>query len=183
VPTTTPAPADTESETTAANRTRPTSSPTASPTSATATAGTSAAPPPTTVSQPAPMLIPPPGDRVGRIHGPGDLCLDLNGGVPADNNHIQVYTCNDTPAQVWTLASDGTLRVVGRCAMAAEDGTVRITGCDGRRTAQWRAGQDRALVNLAAGDCLTDPGSGTRVGAGVRIEDCSGAERQRWELP
>jgi hypothetical protein len=129
------------------------------------------------------MLIAPPVDRVGRIHGPGGLCLDLNGGVPTEGNHIQVFTCNDSPAQVWSLAADGTLRVVGRCAVAADDGTVRIRGCDGRRSAQWRAGRDRALVNLAAGDCLTDPGTGTRSGTGVRIEDCSGAERQRWELP
>jgi hypothetical protein len=84
---------------------------------------------------------------------------------------------------VFNLAADGTLRVVGKCAVAADDGTVRILGCDGRRSAQWRAGQDRALVNLAAGDCLTDPATGTRPGAGVRIEDCSRAERQRWELP
>ncbi|MFI7542556.1 ricin-type beta-trefoil lectin domain protein [Actinoplanes sp. NPDC049599] len=182
-PATTPAPTGTTRETTAANRTRPTSSPTATPTSTPAATGTSTAPPPATAGEPTQMLVPPPGDRVGRIHGPGGLCLDLNGGVAADNNHIQVFTCNDSPAQVWTLAADGTLRVVGRCAMAADDGTVRITGCDGRRSAQWRAGPDRALVNLASGDCLTDPGTGTRVGAGVRIEDCSGAERQRWELP
>jgi len=134
-------------------------------------------------SSPAPMLIAPPADRVGRIHGPGGLCLDLNGAVAFDNNHIQVYTCNDSPAQVWSLAADGTLRVVGKCAVAAGDGTVRILGCDDRRSARWRAGEDRTLVNLAAGDCLTDPSTGTRVGAGVRVEDCSGAERQRWELP
>jgi hypothetical protein len=184
-PASTPAPTGREPETTAANRARPASSPTRTPSPAPTTARTSAAPapPPAATSEPVPMLIPPPGDRVGRINGPGGLCLDLNGGVPADNNHIQVFTCNDTPAQVWTLAADGTLRVVGRCAVAADDGAVRITGCDGRRTAQWRAGQDRTLVNLAAGDCLTDPGTGTRVGAGVRTEDCSGAERQRWRLP
>jgi len=179
----TTAPTGAAPRTTAKTRTRATGRPTATPSSRATTISARAAPPRTTVTTPAPMLVPPVGDRVGRIHGPGGLCLDLNGGVAADNNHIQVFVCNDTPAQVWTLATDGTLRVVGRCAVAADDGTVRITGCDGRPAAQWRAGRDRALVNLAAGDCLTDPSTGTRSGAGARIEDCSGAERQRWELP
>ncbi|GAA3338074.1 hypothetical protein GCM10020358_16830 [Amorphoplanes nipponensis] len=103
--------------------------------------------------------------------------------MAVDDNHIQVFTCNDTAAQRWTVAADGTLRVMGKCAVAADDGTVRITGCDGRPAAQWRAGGNGTLLQLATGDCLTDPGSGTRSGTGVRIEDCSGAERQRWQLP
>ncbi|MEU8614314.1 RICIN domain-containing protein, partial [Actinoplanes sp. NPDC048791] len=86
-------------------------------------------------------------------------------------------------AQVWTVATDGTLRVVGKCAVATDDGAVRLAGCDGRRSGPWQAGADRTLVNLAGGGCLTDPGSGSRSGAGVRIESCSGADRQRWELP
>ena len=128
-------------------------------------------------------MAPPAADRVGRIQGPGRLCLDLNGAVAVDNNHIQVFDCNQSGAQVWTVAADGTLRVLGKCAAAADDGAVRITGCDGRRTAQWRTGPDRTLVNLARDACLTDPSTGTRVGAGVRVESCSGADRQRWDLP
>jgi hypothetical protein len=60
---------------------------------------------------------------------------------------------------------------------------VRIKGCDDSPTAQWRAGPDRTLVNLAGQTCLTDPGNGTRSGSGVRTESCSGDDRQRWELP
>jgi hypothetical protein len=187
-----PAPATTatpDADTTtapAATRSRNTTSPTATPSSPSpaATVRTSAAPSRPATSPPAaPMLIAPPADRVGRIHGPGGLCLDLNGAIAVDNNHIQVFTCNDSPAQEWNLGADGTLRVVGKCAVAADDGTVRIFGCDDRRSAQWRAGRNRTLVNLATGQCLTDPATGTRVGAGVRVEECSAAERQQWELP
>jgi Ricin-type beta-trefoil lectin domain len=181
-PTTRAAPTITAAPRTRATR-RPTATATAPPAATSTTIHASPAPARTTTSRPDPLLAPPAADRVGRISGPGGLCLDLNGAVPSDGNHIQVFVCNDTVAQVWTLASDGTLRVVGKCAVVADDGTVRIAGCDGRRSAQWRTGRDRELVSIAADDCLTDPGDGTRSGAGVRVEDCSGADRQRWQTP
>ncbi|MFI7602945.1 ricin-type beta-trefoil lectin domain protein [Actinoplanes sp. NPDC049681] len=126
---------------------------------------------------------PPSADRTGAIGGPGGLCLDLNGGVPSDGNHIQVYECNRTPAQIWTLAADGTLRVAGMCAAPVPDGTVHIAVCDGRPAAQWRAGPERSLVALANGGCLTDPSNGTRSGEAVDVGDCTGAANQRWLLP
>jgi hypothetical protein len=181
-PATTDPPPAVTARTTAPARSRSTSSPTATSAPASTATRTSPAPAPTT-SAPTDRLAPPPADRVGRIHGLGGLCLDLNGAVAVDGNHIQVFICNETAAQVWTVATDGTLRVVGKCAVAADDGTVRLAGCDGRRSGQWQAGADRTLANLAGGGCLTDPGSGSRSGAGVRIESCSGADRQRWELP
>ena len=133
---------------------------------------------------PAPTLSPvPAAARVGTIGADGGLCLDLNGGVAVDDNHVQVFECNGTAAQVWTLATDGTLRVVDKCAQVAADATVHITGCDNREAAQWRAGKNQALVNIATNDCLTDPAAGTRSGAGVQVADCAGAGNQRWQLP
>jgi hypothetical protein len=181
---TTAAPPAASTAATTGSRARATSSPTASSLSpAPSTTPASSAPGPASTAPPANRLAPPATDKVGLIHGNGGLCLDLNGAVAVDDNRIQVFTCNDTAAQVWTVAADGTMRVVGKCAVAADDGTVRITSCDGRRSAQWRTGDNSALVNLASEDCLTDPGSGARSGTGVRIEDCSGADRQRWQLP
>lgn len=133
---------------------------------------------------PAPTLSPAPAAaRVGVIGADGGLCLDLNGAVAVDDNHVQVFECNRTAAQVWTLATDGTLRVMDKCAQVIADGTVHITGCDSREAAQWRAGRNQSLVNVATNDCLTDPAAGTRSGAGVRVSDCAGAGNQRWQLP
>lgn len=145
--------------------------------------GTGAAPAPPAASPAGNRLIPPPADRVGRIRGAGGLCLDLNGALVIDGNHIQVFTCNDTAAQGWTVAADGTLRVVGRCAAVADDGTVRIAGCDDRRAAQWRPGPDGSLVSVATEGCLTDPSAGATSGTGVRVEPCTAADAQRWQLP
>jgi ricin-type beta-trefoil lectin protein len=131
---------------------------------------------------PAGLAPSPTADRTGTIGGRNNLCLDLNGGVPVDDNHVQVFDCNGTDAQRWTLAADGTLRVVGKCALVVGDGTVHIVSCDGRTTARWRIA-GRTLVNAANARCLTDPAAGTRAGAGVTVTRCSGSAEQSWNLP
>lgn len=121
--------------------------------------------------------------RSGALVGAGSLCLDLNGGVPVDGNHVQVFTCNGTDAQRWTVATDGTLRVVGKCAAPVADGTVHITGCGGGSAGQWRQGKSRSLVNVGTGQCLTDPRGGAQSGSGVQVSACTGAAGQQWTLP
>ncbi|BCJ48575.1 hypothetical protein Asp14428_00500 [Actinoplanes sp. NBRC 14428] len=155
------------------------------PSSAAAKATTPpAAVPDVLLSSAPPALAPAPGTaRTGTISGAGGLCLDLSSALPFEGNHIQVFGCNRTYAQVWTLATDGTLRVAGVCVAPADDGSVRVTGCDGRRTAQWRPGPEQSLVHLASGGCLTDPAKGTVSGSAVRVGDCTGADNQRWRLP
>ncbi|WP_250002536.1 ricin-type beta-trefoil lectin domain protein [Actinoplanes sp. M2I2] len=125
---------------------------------------------------------PPSTDRVGVVRGQNSLCLDLNGAVPFDGNHVQVYECNNTIAQSWTLATDGTLRVQGKCALAVGDNSIEVVTCDGRTPAQWRVSGQR-LINAATNTCLTDPSGGARAGTGVTVATCAGSASQRWSLP
>ncbi|MGK5681835.1 ricin-type beta-trefoil lectin domain protein [Actinoplanes sp. URMC 104] len=125
---------------------------------------------------------PPADDRAGVVRGQNGLCLDLNGAVAVDGNHVQVYDCNQTAAQSWTLASDGTLRVLGKCALVVGDRSVKIVSCDGRTTAQWRA-SGQLLINVSNNDCLTDPSAGRTSGTAVTVTSCSGSASQRWSLP
>jgi hypothetical protein len=120
--------------------------------------------------------------RTGTIRGQNGLCLDLNGAVAADFNHVQVYVCNDTVAQAWTLAADGTLRVMGLCALVVGDDTVHVTSCDTRTTERW-AVSGQLLVNAADGKCLTDPSGGAASGTGATVTACGGGANQRWSLP
>ncbi|WP_308201246.1 ricin-type beta-trefoil lectin domain protein [Paractinoplanes maris] len=126
--------------------------------------------------------LPPTSDRVGVVRGQNGLCLDLNGAVAVDGNHVQVFDCNNTIAQSWTLATDGTLRVQGKCALAVGDNSIEIVSCDGRTPAQWRI-SGQLLVNAATNTCLTDPSAGRRSGTGVTVTTCSGSASQRWSLP
>ena len=125
---------------------------------------------------------PPTSEPVGAIRGQNSLCLDLFAGWAIDGNHLQVFDCNESSAQTFTLAADGTLRVMGKCASAGRDRAVRIGRCDDRDAAQWRRDGQR-LINDAYDDCLTDPSGGRRAGSGVRIIDCDGSASQRWSLP
>jgi len=134
-------------------------------------------------SSPSADLAPrPAGARTGTIRGQNGLCLDLNGGVPVAFNHIQVADCNGTPAQTWTLATDGTLRVQDMCALIVGDDTVHIITCDTRTTAQWRA-DGQLLINAADSECLTDPSGGQQSGTAVTVATCGGSAGQRWSLP
>jgi hypothetical protein len=152
--------------------------PSGSPAATTSTATAITAAPQTTEAH----NLAPAVARTGTVRGQNGLCLDLNGGVPVADNHVQVFTCNQTVAQTWTLATDGTLRVVGMCALVVGDNTVHIVACDGRTTAQWRVANS-TLINASDGKCLTDPSAGRQSGAGVVLTICGGSAAQRWSLP
>ena len=51
----------------------------------------------------------------GPITGYGGLCLDVRGASAANFTAVQVYTCNGTNAQQWTVASGSTLQALGKC--------------------------------------------------------------------
>jgi hypothetical protein len=122
--------------------------------------------------------------RVGAIGSPGGLCLDLNGGVVADGNFVDVFRCNGSNTQIWTVGTDGTLRAAGGCAQSlAADTAIAITGCDGRASTKWRAGANSSLVSVNIGQCLTDPGNGGSNGEAVRLSACNGNANQRFTLP
>jgi hypothetical protein len=145
---------------------------------ATAQAGTMALRPP----QPPDPAVPSTA-RTGTIGGLGGLCLDVDGGVPKDGTVVQVFTCNGSAAQTWTIATDGTLAVVGKCAEAAADESVHITACAGGNAQQWRSAPNSALVNQSNGECLTDPAAGQKPLGAVALSPCAGADNQRWNLP
>ncbi|MFI5891049.1 ricin-type beta-trefoil lectin domain protein [Actinoplanes sp. NPDC051513] len=126
-------------------------------------------------------LAPPPAsDRTGAVKAASGRCLALGGLLGLDGSPVQVTGCANLAVQRFTLASDGTLRVSGRCAQATGDGTVHIQQCGDAAAAQWRAGSANSLVNPSTGQCLTDPG---QAGATTRVTSCTGASDQSWTLP
>jgi hypothetical protein len=123
----------------------------------------------------------------GQVTGYQGLCLDDRSASTALYNPIQVYTCNGTNAQQWTVESNGTLEVLGMCldvdAAGTSDGTlVDLYTCNGTVAQVWQPQSDGALVNPNSGKCLDDTawgGSGTQV----EIWDCNGGANQSWTLP
>jgi Ricin-type beta-trefoil lectin domain len=136
---------------------------------------------------PTPNFGPLPGSPVnGSITGFDGMCIDDNGRMTANGNAIQVFGCNGTPAQAWTIQPDATLQVLGKCmgvTKPAPSGQTVIWDCDGDATQQWRQGPANSLVNMASGLCLEDPNANSQWGTQLDIAPCTGAADQAWTLP
>jgi Ricin-type beta-trefoil lectin domain len=132
--------------------------------------------PPTTRPSPSP---PPASGATGQITNMAGLCLD--GTIAGDR--VRLWDCSGSTSQVWTLASDGTLRVIGECVEPGA-GLVRLRACDGNPAQQWRPGPAGSLVNPATASCLGDPRSGLGTeGTPQRTAPCDQSDQQRWWLP
>ena len=90
----------------------------------------------------------------GQITGYEGLCLDDRSASTADFNPVQVYTCNGSGAQQWTVESNNTLQVLGKCLDVNAAGTAdghdrrpvrlqRDRGADLGTAVERRAGQPR----------------------------------------
>jgi hypothetical protein len=123
----------------------------------------------------------------GPITGYEGLCLDDRSASTAEYNPIQVYTCNGTGAQQWTVEPNNTLEVLGMCldvdAAGTANGTlVDLYTCNGTAAQVWEPQPDGALLNPNSGKCLDDTGYGGS-GTQVQIWSCSGNGNQSWRLP
>ena len=148
----------------------------ATPSTPATTTTTAATTPPTSGT-----LAPPAADRSGAVTGAGGHCLDVKGGISLIGSPLSVYDCNSTLSQKWTVGTDGTLRNSGGCA-SADGAEVRVSGCGSGDSGQWRAGSGGTLVNVASGQCLSDPDNGSRTGGSLRLAACGGSGQQ-WGLP
>jgi Ricin-type beta-trefoil lectin domain len=127
------------------------------------------------------------GGATGQITGYQGLCLDDRSASTALFNPIQVYTCNGTNAQQWTVTSNNTLQVLGMCLDVNGAGTangtkVDLYTCNGTGAQTWTPGANGSLVNSNSGKCLDDTGWGGS-GTQVQIWSCSGGANQSWTLP
>jgi hypothetical protein len=123
----------------------------------------------------------------GPVTGYQGLCLDDRSASTADYNPIQVYTCNGTNAQQWTVNSNGTLTVLGDCldvdAAGTANGTlVDLYPCNGTGAQSWVHESNGELVNTNSGLCLDDTGYGGS-GTQVQIWACADTSNQQWNLP
>ncbi|WP_436761347.1 ricin-type beta-trefoil lectin domain protein [Streptosporangium sp. V21-05] len=129
------------------------------------------------------------GGKPGSVRGLGGLCLDNRQANTANGNPVQVWSCNGSGAQQWTVAGAGnTLRVQGKCldvnGGATANGTsVSLYDCNGTGAQVWVPQANGALRNPQSGRCLDLPGWSTTWGTQVAIWDCNGGGNQRWFLP
>ena len=129
----------------------------------------------------------PPGGT-GPIVGLANKCLDVAGAGTADGTKIQLYTCNGTGAQTWTVTPNSTIKALGKCLDVAGGGTANGTKaqlwtCNGTGAQNWSAQPDQTLRNPQSGRCLDVSEHNPADGQQIHIWDCLGAANQKWTLP
>ncbi len=129
-----------------------------------------------------------PGGRVGAITGIGGKCVDVAGASTTNGAAVQIYACNGTNAQRWTVGTDGTLRALGKCAdvtgaSTANGAKIQLWDCNGTGAQVWQAQAGGTLRNPASGRCLDATGNSSADGTRLQIWDCAGGANQQWRLP
>ena len=121
------------------------------------------------------------------IRGLGGKCVDVAGANTANGTPVQLYDCNGTPAQQWTVASDGTLRALGKCLDVTGGGTgdgtkVQLYDCNGSGAQKWVVTAAQDIVNPQANKCLDVTDGSTANGTRLQIWTCTGAANQKWTV-
>jgi glucosylceramidase len=153
-------------------------------TSATFTWGTGTSTPPTTP----PTTQPGGGTRTGTITGLAGKCVDVAAASSANGTAVQLYDCNGSTAQNWTLAGDGTIQSLGKCldvtaASTANGAKIQIYDCNGTAAQKWTV-SGSTLVNSGSGKCLDATNNSSANGNQLQIWSCvAGAANQQWKVP
>jgi hypothetical protein len=134
--------------------------------------------------------VAPPEPRVGPIVSgvSSSMCVDDSSSSTTPGNPVQIWTCNGSDAQSWTIAPNGTISTLGLCLDVSDSGTSNGTAidlytCNGTGAQQWTTGADGALENPESGKCLDDPGSSTTMGTQLQLYTCNQTNAQDWTLP
>jgi chitosanase len=133
-------------------------------------------------------LLPASAATAGPIKGLGGKCIDVAGAATANGTAVQLYDCNGSGAQQWTVGNaDGTLRALGKCldvtaASTADGAKIQLYDCNATGAQKWTA-TNGALVNTGSGKCLDVTGNSSANGTRLQIWTCATTANQQWTLP
>ncbi|MEE4546614.1 family 20 glycosylhydrolase [Streptomyces sp. V4-01] len=116
----------------------------------------------------------------------GSTCVDVTGGSAANGTPVEIRTCGGGSGQQWTIASDGTVRALGKCLDVASGGTaagtpVQIYDCNGTAAQKWTQ-RNGTLLNPQSGRCLNVSTGTPADGGALQIANCADV-RAQWFAP
>jgi glucosylceramidase len=126
--------------------------------------------------------------KTGPITGLGGKCLDVANASSANGAAVQLYDCNGSGAQQWTVGTDGTLRALGKCLdvtgqSTADGAQLQLWDCGGTANQSWAATAARDIVGAASSKCLDATGNSSANGTRLQLWTCTGAANQKWSVP
>jgi hypothetical protein len=130
---------------------------------------------------------PPPTGGAGPITGLGGKCADVAGASSANGTAVQLYDCNGSTAQQWTVGG-GAVQALGKCldvtsASTANGAKVQLYDCNGSSAQAWTANASNQLVNTGSGKCLDATGNSSANGTRLQIWTCGTGANQKWTVP
>ncbi|MEU5072963.1 ricin-type beta-trefoil lectin domain protein [Streptomyces asoensis] len=126
--------------------------------------------------------------RSGSFVGLAGKCLDVAGGAAVDGTAVQLYDCNGSAAQRWTVQPDGSLQALGKCldvvgGSTSDGARTQLYTCNGTGAQRWSFDAGTGdVVNTAANKCLDVTDNSPANGARGQIWSCTGAANQKWQL-
>jgi beta-glucanase (GH16 family) len=130
----------------------------------------------------------PSAPATGQITGIGGKCVDVAGANTANGTPVQLYDCNGTNAQKWTLATDGSIQALGKCMDVTAAGTangtkIQLYDCNGTGAQKWLVESNGQLFNPNSSKCLDATDNSSTNGTRLQIWDCYGSGNQTWNTP
>ncbi len=128
------------------------------------------------------------GGKTGPITGLGGKCIDVAGANSANGTAVQLYDCNGSGAQQWTVGADGTLTALGKCLdvtgqSTADGAQLQLWDCGGTANQRWAATAAKDLVGAGSNKCVDATGNSSANGTRLQIWTCTGAANQKWNVP
>ncbi|HTJ68928.1 MAG TPA: ricin-type beta-trefoil lectin domain protein [Actinospica sp.] len=117
------------------------------------------------------------------------LCLSVTGSATTAGSVADIYTCNSSVSENWTVNSNGTItgNNSGLCLStsgnsSALKATADINTCDGDGYEKWTVESNGTIVNGASGLCLSVTGSSTALKATADLYTCNGSVSENWTV-
>ena len=130
---------------------------------------------------------PPSGDTIVGDNS-GD-CLSVTGASVSAGATADIYTCNGSVSENWTVNSNGTItgNNSGLCLSTSGDSsalktTADINTCDGDGYEHWTVESNGTIVNGASGLCLSVTGASTTLKATADLYTCNGSVSENWTV-
>ncbi|BDH06175.1 MULTISPECIES: RICIN domain-containing protein [Streptomyces] len=121
------------------------------------------------------------------IRGLAGKCADVAAANSANGTPVQLYDCNGSAAQQWTVGSDGTIRALGKCLDLKDNGTadgtpLQLWDCAGSPNQKWVVSSANDIVNPQANKCLDVTGANSANGTRLQLWTCNGSAAQKWTV-
>jgi hypothetical protein len=121
------------------------------------------------------------------VGGLSSKCLSVTGASTANGALAEIFTCNGSTSENWTINPDSTivgapsgkcLEVVG--SSTADRAQVDISTCTGAANQKWTVNTGSTIVGTQSGKCLSVTAASTANGAVADIYTCNGSPSETW---